>query len=237
MKIFVGIDDTDTLDTPGTNHLARLIASRLPDGFHCEAILRHQLFFDPRVPYTSHNGSASFRIVAPEGDGAIGTLAECFRREMRAWFVPGSDPGLCMVLNNVPEAVRAFGRLCQRDVVRQAQARELAATEGILLEGLGGTEDGVIGSLAAVGLAATRDDGRVIHLAGWSFTDPKTGVLDAAEILSLGVDEIREKANSRAVVSGRVELRKKLRPNVTEGKIVLFVEPGELAEWRALKVT
>ena len=51
--IHVGIDDTDTLDTPGTNQLARRLAAALPAGFAFVVALRHQLLFDPRVPYTS----------------------------------------------------------------------------------------------------------------------------------------------------------------------------------------
>ena len=54
--IFVGIDDTDTLDTPGTNQLARALACRLSERCDLVRITRHQLLFDPRVPYTSKNG-------------------------------------------------------------------------------------------------------------------------------------------------------------------------------------
>ena len=57
--IYLGIDDTDTLETAGTNQLAREIVNRLSDRLRCVSIVRHQLFFDPRVPYTSKNGSAS----------------------------------------------------------------------------------------------------------------------------------------------------------------------------------
>lgn len=254
MTFLVGIDDTDTLDTPGTNHLARLIASRLPGGFRCRAILRHQLFFDPRVPFTSHNGSASLRI---DTDGqaddqadvqadvqarAFDQIVECFRREMRDWFVPGSDPGLCVTGLPVPGSILAFARRCQHEVIRQSEARELAAREGIFLEGLGGTEDGVIGALAAVGHAFGGDDGRVIHLDGWRLEDPLRGLVEVRQILAEGVAEVRERATGRTVTTGWVELRKKLRPNMVQGHVVLFVEAAEADAtpsplWRALKVT
>src|SRR5437870_2586916 len=57
--IYVGIDDTDTLDTPGTNQLARALAAQIASTHECLLIVRHQLLDDPRVPYTSKNGSAS----------------------------------------------------------------------------------------------------------------------------------------------------------------------------------
>ncbi len=56
--IYVGIDDTDTLDDPGTNQLARHIVRQLSGQFRGRMILRHQLLEDPRVPCTKKNGCA-----------------------------------------------------------------------------------------------------------------------------------------------------------------------------------
>ena len=57
--IYVGIDDTDTLDDPGTNQLARLMIRELAGQARGRMILRHQLLEDPRVPCTKKNGCAS----------------------------------------------------------------------------------------------------------------------------------------------------------------------------------
>ena len=172
--IYVGIDDTDTLDSPGTNQLAKAIVTELADRFECVLILRHQLFDDPRVPYTSQNGSASIWLepyTEKLQQAATETLCEMvfdeFRSGLKQRFVPGSDPGLC-VTAHVPEAVTEFGLRCQRELMSQAAARQLAEAERIRMAGLGGTEDGVIGALAAVGLAATRNDGRIVKLGTWS---------------------------------------------------------------------
>ncbi len=79
--IFVGIDDTDTLGTPGTNQLARALVRRLAASYRPVRIVRHQLLFDPRVPYTSKNGSASL-VLEPTGPADLaGLIAEC-RAEM-----------------------------------------------------------------------------------------------------------------------------------------------------------
>src|SRR4051812_31276378 len=43
MMIYVGIDDTDTLDDPGTNQLARHLVGELSNEFEARLILRHQL--------------------------------------------------------------------------------------------------------------------------------------------------------------------------------------------------
>ena len=49
MMIYVGIDDTDTLDDPGTNQLARHLVRELAGDYNGQLILRHQLLEDPRV--------------------------------------------------------------------------------------------------------------------------------------------------------------------------------------------
>ena len=65
---------------------------------------------------------------------------------MRDWFVVGSDPGLCVALG-ATEEMKAFSLRCKSEVVTQEEAREIAARAGCHLEGLGGTEQGVIGAL------------------------------------------------------------------------------------------
>ena len=163
--IHVGIDDTDTPDTPGTNQLARALVQQVADTYQCVRITRHQLLDDPRVPFTSHNGSASI-LLQPLVPGDREQLVGRLRQRMPDWFVPGSDPGLC-VAEVVPAGVTEFALRCQPELVTQDMARSLAAACGIHLEGLGGTAGGVIGALAAVGLSAAGNDGRVVQIGTW----------------------------------------------------------------------
>jgi tRNA(Ile2) C34 agmatinyltransferase TiaS len=228
--ILVGIDDTDMPDTPGTNQLARALALRVGSRHRCLRIVRHQLLADPRVPCTSKNGSASLWL-QPIGDADLAWLVNELRVGMQEAFQPGSDPGLC-VAEAVPQEVITWGRRCQRELVSQREARDLAAGLDIHLEGLGGTEGGVIGALAAVGLAATGDDGRVVHLEGWP--DDLAGIQPSEAVAARGV-EVRELASGRRI-EGLVDLGKKLRPNCREGRMVLFVERGADELWRAVRL-
>jgi hypothetical protein len=232
--IWVGIDDTDTLDTPGTNQLARALAQRLEPCYHTVRIVRHQLLFDPRVPYTSKNGSASL-LLEPRRALDLPSLIDTLRTGMRAGFVPGSDPGLC-VAPAVPAEVIGFGRRCQRDLVSQGEARTLAAACGVHLEGLGGTEGGVIGALAAVGLGATGDDGRVVQLGAWP--DDLAGVQTVATLHARGV-HVRAIEEGPPVTVGRVDVGKHLRPNLRSGALVLYVVPADgaagLCDWKAVR--
>jgi hypothetical protein len=237
--VYIGIDDTDTTDSPGTNQLARRLADALPVGCSATLILRHQLFLDPRVPFTSQNGCASLRLESRRPI-ALSPLLEVLRREMRAWYVAGSDPGLC-VAEQVPSSVISFGRRCQQDIVPQADARQVAAQAGIHLEGLGGTEDGVIGALAAVGLLAGGNDGRVVHRPGWVWPDGFAGWHPVDAIRARGVDEVRDARSGELVERGTVDIGKHLRPAYRLGRIVLFVDRataagGDAAEWRAVKL-
>jgi hypothetical protein len=233
--IYVGIDDTDLLDTPGTNQLARALAARLASDYRTTLIVRHQLLSDPRVPCTSKNGSASLLLEIRNSLDMAHLIAE-LRAGMLAWFQPGSDPGLC-VAPVVPPEVSAFGRRCQRELVRQDEARALAAAHGLHLEGLGGTEDGVIGALAAVGLSATGDDGRVVHIGTWP--DDLSGPQPLSVLEARGV-EVRGLATGEPVVEGTVDVGKHLRPNYRGGRIVLFVTPfptGASTSWQAIRLT
>lgn len=231
--ILVGIDDTDMPGTRGTNQLARLIARTVAPRLRCMRIVRHQLCSDPSIPCTSQNGSASLWFEST-ADLDQQWLLDTVRSTMRSDFIPGSDPGLCLA-NVVPEQVISFAHKAKYQVVTQSEAREVALAAGIHLEGLGGTEGGVIGSLAAVGLAATGDDGRAVQ---WNGDDGELeaqcgGRLTIGEIHARGV--IVRSGAGMQVVDGIVEFRKKLRPNVRGGQIELAVEPVGEGLWRALK--
>jgi hypothetical protein len=235
--IHIGIDDTDTSDTEGTNQLARHIARTLPAGFSAELIVRHQLLVDPRIPYTSGNGCASILVNAQAGADTEVLLANV-RQAMQQWFKPGSDPGLCMARHVAPE-LTAFGARCQHEPVTQMEARALAAAHGVHLEALGGNEDGVIGALAAVGLLAGGNDGRVIHLPGWEWPDSFSAAHTVAEVRARGVDVVRDETTGDDVSDGVVEIGKHLRPARRGGRVVLFVERGSNScepRWRAVRL-
>ena len=153
--LYIGLDDTDNLESRGTGHLAREIAAALAADYPMLGVTRHQLLVDPRVPCTKNNSCAAIALEA-NGDVDPSTLLEQVRQWMLDDLQPGSDPGLC-VARAVPAAIAAFGHRAQRQLVTQAEARALAKAHGIPLVGLGGDEGGVIGALAAVGLAAAGD--------------------------------------------------------------------------------
>ena len=224
----IGLDDTDNLESRGTGHLAREIATALTADYPLLGVTRHQLLVDDRVPCTRNNSCAAIALDI-NGDHDPAILLERVRDLMLADFQPGSDPGLC-VAHTVPAAITEFGRRVQKNLVSQDEARTLAAAHDIPLVGLGGDEDGVIGALAAVGLAACGEDGRYV-LVGRS--RELTGLQPVSEIVSAGISAVRT-VTGEPVSSGLV-LTDKLRPARRTGRPILVVEPaGE--HWLPLKL-
>jgi hypothetical protein len=222
--IYLGIDDTDIVGSPGTNQLARAIVRRLGATARGAIICRHQLFFDPRVPYTSGNGSASIQLPRG-GEMALVQLLDTVREVMRDWYVDGSDPGLAAA-ERASNEMKAFAARAKREVVRQDDARKVAEQAGCHLEGLGGTNQGIIGALAAVALVDGGNDGRVVHVDDWPWPDALTGVQPVTAIRERGVDDIRT-VSGEAFTGDAVDVGKHLRPNWRERRMVLFVEPAE----------
>lgn len=156
------MDDTDMPDTPGTGRLARELARLYREagvGTPC-GVTRHQLYEGPGVPKTSHNSAAAIVLKHASRTGAADLGAE-FLGERSA---RGSDPGLAVLAGDPPAGALGFARRAQCELVDQDQARAVAS--GVFLIGLAGTEDGVIGALAAAVLRADGNDGRFVGLHG-----------------------------------------------------------------------
>lgn len=159
---------------------------------------------------------------------------------MADWFIEGSDPGLCIAIN-VTEPMKQYGLRCKDRVITREEARDVAAQSGCYLEGLGGTNHGIVGALAGVGLVAGGEDGRVVHLVSWPYPDDVfNGPRTIEEITGRGVHEIRRLDSDERISQGPVDIGKHLRPNWRDGRIVLFVdaiaEPGSTTPWRAVKI-
>jgi tRNA(Ile2) C34 agmatinyltransferase TiaS len=229
MTMFIGMDDTDNHESRGTGRLAREVAANLADRYGACVVTRHQLLVDPRIPYTSHNSSAALSI-EEMGEANLAQLFEQVRGLMLSDFQPGSDPGLCVTTAEAASLLVDFGRKAQREVVTQSEARNLAEQYGVLLEGLGGTQDGVIGALAAAGLAASGEDGRYLLVGG---SRELTGMLTVEAVHAAGLKEIC-KLDGSPVQEGMI-LADKLRPARRKGRPVLYVE-WEQDHWAPLKL-
>jgi hypothetical protein len=190
VRIYVCFDDTDILDCGrGTGKLVRWFEDELPEGCTMWGVVRQQLLVDPVIPYTSHNSSACAVIEAPDASFAE-ELASLAGTHVEKHMFDGSDPGVCVVAegDGTLAPLIAFGRLAATSVTTQAAAME--AARGVHLSGHGGTNGGIIGAAAGVGLTAGGWAGRFIEYGGLrDFADPAiVADLEAAGLVVLPID-------------------------------------------------
>lgn len=237
MRFYVGFDDTDTIDCGrGTGKFARWFAEKLPAGCTCRGVVRQQLLFDPRVPFTSHNSAACVVVDTLNGHHTAPELAETLREiavgHLAEHWIEGSDPGLCIACDDGSadlDALARFGRLAAQDLVTQADASAVADAAGVHLSGHGGTQDGIIGALAGVGLTSWGWSGRFIEYGDLRAFDKIERVenLEAAGMLVVPVD--------RNVVAPKlcdmVDTGDWLRPRLIGGRAVVPVEFDRKGLW------
>jgi hypothetical protein len=163
MMIYLAFDDTDTPDSErGTGKLARWFEDVIPLECRLKGVVRQQLLVDDSIPYTSHNSAACLVVEVPQ-PSFLEIIVELAVQHVQKYFLEGSDPGICAVIegDSALNALATFGHDCTCKVVSQKEA--LRAACSIHLSGHGGTNDGIIGAAAAVGLTAAGWYGRFIE--------------------------------------------------------------------------
>lgn len=235
MRIYIGFDDTDVAGASrGTGKLARWFADKLPPGCTVWGILRQQFPRLPGIPYTSNNSSACVVVDVSDGAASAETLTDLAAAHIREHFIEGSDPGLCVVAADSPvlERLAALGRTCCERVVTQAEAME--AARGAHLSGHGGTNDGIIGSAAGVGLTDAGWVGRFVEFGGLR------DFPDAVPVRDLETAGIRVISMDRdALVPAPddvVETEGWLRPRLMASSPVLPVTALPHRRWKAMGI-
>ncbi len=233
MRIFIGLDDTDTAESDrGTGKLARWVEDKLPIACRLWGVVRHQLLMDDAIPFTTHNSSACC-IVEAEDVQLLNNLISTAVDHVLLNFIPGSDPGLCVVPeghSSIPGLI-SFGLLCTKRVVTQDEA--LRAASGGHLSGHGGTNDGIIGAAAAVGLTAYGWGGRFIEFGRLRDFPEKVRV---AEVRKAGIAVVSIDRDGRVPLSENViDTKGWLRPRLWGGRPVLPVIPKDHTQWETVE--
>lgn len=165
MRAYVCFDDTDVLGAErGTGKLAKMFEKRLPEGCSLWSIVRQQFPVEDGIPFTSHNSSACVVVEVP-GPEVRQSLIGAACSHVEELMYDGSDPGVCVAFDGDDgfEDLLAFGREAQVRIVTQAEA--IAAARHVHLSGHGGTNDGIIGAAAGVGLTHWGWTGRFLEYA------------------------------------------------------------------------
>jgi hypothetical protein len=230
MQILVSIDDTDSLTSRGTGHLASQLAAELEakgwgrSGF----VTRHQLFVHPDIPYTSHNSAMCFSADIAEDalDRVVAHAAELLGRES----AEGSDPGLCVAVIERLERrdeLAVFGRQAKSMVLSKDEAFSVAGRCGVHLSEHGGSGQGVIGAVAAVALRLSGNDGR---LRGRLRLEPVGKTFSVAEFCRQEeIDSVRTLDGRLLTDAESVRLGEKAKTVLLDGMSVLLVTPVDAA--------
>jgi hypothetical protein len=232
VRIYLGFDDTDTLDSDyGTGKVVRRFEDALPDGCSLWGVVRQQLLVDERVPYTSHNSSACAIVDCADPsipDELIAKAIDHIEQES----AEGSDPGLCIAGENDPaiQHLMTFGRLCTTQLVTQQETRDIV--NGTHLSGHGGTNDGIIGAAAAVGLTVSGWCGRFIEF-GRLREFP--AVMTVGELEDLGIHVVSLDRNTMVPdLYDTINTKGWLRPRLWGSRPILPVLPVEENVWESM---
>jgi hypothetical protein len=222
VKLYIGIDDTDNLETRGTGHHARMLGHALVESglFELRSVIRHQLLADSRIPFTSHNSSASITGTCKGKIREIICFAKDFLIRESAF---DSDAGLCVATEDaITDAMVVFGNRAKREIVTMEEALKLVEGTTVYLDGFLNTRIGMIGSLAAVGLSKEGNDGRLLWTRNLRET---TGNFTIRELLNhVDIERVVEKDHSRADLNTVISIGEWCRPVMLDGKITLIAE-------------
>jgi hypothetical protein len=229
--VLVAIDDTDTVDSEyGTGKVSRLLGAHVAEELPrvtCLGSVRQQLLIDPRVPYTTHNSAACLLCMTTDDFRLAGVVDEAsgFLEDIAA---PGSDPGLCVGrAEAVSSDVTEYGLKAGNVVVSEDRAYDLADDSDLFLAEYGGTGEGVIGALAAVGRTATGDRGRFIDYGCIREVD------DVIPVGRLRDDGIRVRSESGdPIARGSVVTEGWLRPLLRDGRPTVEVARRDEGRYR-----
>lgn len=232
MKILICIDDTDNHASKGTGDLAERLAAEIINNNWgtAEPITRHQLFFHPAIPYTSHNSAMCF--AAEIAEGTLEKIIAFSAAFLSGNSAPGSDPGLGVtVLNRLADARQLidFGLRAKSNILTKQEAYRLAAREpAVFLSEHGGTGDGVIGALAGIGLRLSGNDGRFKG----KYYEGHTGKIMTVRSIIAGsnIQEVRIEGGELLGAEEKVLLGEKVKSVLLNGRIVLPVEANSAAK-------
>ncbi|GAC1373485.1 MAG: hypothetical protein NVSMB32_17040 [Actinomycetota bacterium] len=172
-NLLIGIDDTDNDRSRGTSALARRLLGAFDESRMGGPLgaTRHQLLVDPRISATSNNISVCLALKASHKLD-VQEFLDFVIPFVESEAAPGSNPGLALAREeswkdaDIASSLVAFGKRAKSEMLDADSAMGLAADLGVHLSGHGGTNAGVIGALAALGLFISGSDGRFVWMPG-----------------------------------------------------------------------
>ena len=224
MTVYVGIDDTGNSESVGTGKFAREIAAELSRNYSVYGVTRHQFYLHHDINFSLHNFCAVVHLDA--GEKHVDDIFVAVKKIMQDNFNEGSNPGLAVALeSSISPAIVAYGKDAKEAVLTSKRAWSLAANSNICLNSIGGNGNGVIGAMAGLGLAATKNDGRFLQVGKIRrLKGPQT----VEKLMGAGIEGVFTQ-DGRPVTEGVIfnDGNKPVKPCMLNGKVILFVVEDE----------
>ncbi|WP_075589925.1 hypothetical protein [Labilibacter marinus] len=233
MIFYVAFDDTDTIDCGrGTGKLARWFGDIIPAECKQTMVVRQQLLHSPDVPMTSHNSSLCCVIEAPD-ESYRERLIKLGIAHIKNNFFEGSDPGFCVASENDDlSPLISFGIKCTGTKTSQAEAKE--AAKGVHLSGHGGTNDGIIGAVAAIGLTYYGESGRIVDYAD---IRELPQITSAAILRERGIHIMSTNRHAEFIPDDhKIDNQNSLRPHLLGGRLTVPVTSIANDTWQTISV-
>lgn len=229
-NLLIGIDDTDVRESSGTSTLARRLLEAFDESRMGAplAATAHRLVSDPAIASTSRNVGICLAIKASHRKD-LSEFVQFAGPFLEAEAAPGSNPGLAMAREAAwqdpatAQILVSFGQRAKADVLEVEAAFATAAEAGVHLSGHGGSNAGVVGALAALGLHISGSDGRFIWLPGIRDLE---GQLNYRQLRHLAaVDLAVDAEGHEPATEDVIDLGNWVRPVLRDGMSVLLLEP------------
>jgi hypothetical protein len=223
-RIFIGIDDTDTATSKGTGFLSRELAKKIESNNLGKVvnITRHQLFVSDKIKYTNRNNSACIEVLTCQKE-----LLIKFCREI-ILDATGSESKPVIVYaesNIISKNIIDFGCKAKTSVQNIKDAVKLAKDSELIVDFLRSGKNGIIGAIAAIGLRATGNDGRVIWVNGYEIKGLAGTYMVGEVYCRTHVDAIRTADGYKVPTNASIDFDDKtIKPVFKDNTITFLVE-------------
>ena len=227
-RFFIGVDDTDSPSSKGTGYLTRELCRNIEKENLGKVlnITRHQLLISDKIKYTNRNNAACIEVNTAD----IQVLSEFCVQYLKVNSEKRSNPVIVICpADNVSEETILFGLHAKKKVMTISDAENIVKSNNLLAYKIKTGKNGQIGALAAVGLRATGNDGRVIWVKGHEIKGLLGNYLAGEVYCETHVDTITTKQGYKIPNNASIDFDdSRIKPILKENAITLIVE--ELSE-------
>ncbi len=223
-RFFIGIDDTDSPSSKGTGYLTRELGKEIENQKLGKVlnITRHQLLISKGINFTNRNNSACIEVNTCN----IESLAGFCHHFIYSNTNDEANPVMIISpANTVSESIIEFGIKAKNEILTLKQSEKILKDYGLKADFIRKKKNGIIGALAAIGLRATGNDGRVIWVNGYEMKGLIGNYLAGEVYCETHVDSIKTEDGFKIPINAHINFTdNRIKPVFKENSVILLVE-------------